>query len=445
MEIKSGDVENAVQQLEKTLPQVGDVLVGKLITKSARIKGLLNKNSTKPVSMKRGGFSAYSLPESLYIRVVRFYSPDPEALVKSLVVKAIGVDGALSERRKLYRSSGSTYAHAFLDQFCSGFEVEIIGSKSLLTIVKIEATGYSLKQLESAAEDLRTGLKIRDGLDEYVTTLKSNIEESEAARDAINGEVEAAESEKANLINEVDRHGSQLTKLKETAILLASELEKVREEARIAQNTKQQVESELTQLNAKVGETRHELKDLIKDRRLISDEYSDFVLEGRKQSWWYAGLSIVPLCGAITALGFLLTAGWNFAKIAAATPIQAYSNLLQRAPYTIATVIAFTLMVKISHILLSKLIEIHGERLALAKLLVVARDTTYASAEDLDMDEDEIFKERMILKMQLLKDHLGMEDKSKNALNSLITEHPATSPKEVVEASGASMSGTRKI
>ncbi|PDM34878.1 hypothetical protein, partial [Xanthomonas vasicola] len=72
-------------------------------------------------------------------------------------------------------------------------------------------------------------------------------------------------------------------------------------------------------------------------------------------------------------------------KIAAATPIQAYSNLLQRAPYTIATVIAFTLMVKISHILLSKLIEIHGERLALAKLLVVARDTTYASAEDLDM------------------------------------------------------------
>ncbi|MCC4607262.1 hypothetical protein LL967_05130 [Xanthomonas campestris pv. zinniae] len=409
MEINSEEVDSVIQQLDDVLPGEVPVLTGKLIAKSTRIKGLIDSSSVGPVYMKRGEFSAYSSPGVLYIRSVRFYSPDPDILVKNLTVKPVGADGTPGKSFKLGRMTSSGYAYAFLDQFCRGFEVEIIGKKTLLTFTKIEITGYALDQLEAFAEDLRKGLEIRTGLDTYVEGLKSDIELAEDSKKEIDLRVSSTKGQLAELVGEVDKSEEQLAKSKERAVLITAALEKIREEARIAENAKQQIEGELKQLNLKMGETRHELKTLIQERRLISDEYSDFVLEGRKQSWWYAGLSVLPLAGAIAALVSLLVAGWNFAKLVSITPGQAYANLLQRAPYTIATVIAFTLLVKLCHVLLNRLIEIHGERLTLAKLLVVARDTAFASAADLDIDEDEIFRERMNLKMRLLKSHLGID------------------------------------
>ncbi|WP_372176913.1 hypothetical protein ACCQ23_15615 [Xanthomonas axonopodis pv. phyllanthi] len=58
--------------------------------------------------------------------------------------------------------------------------------------------------------------------------------------------------------------------------------------------------------------------------------------------------------------------------------------------------------------LLDKVIAIHGERLALAKLLVIARDTVHTSSRGLDISDDEVFHERVKLKMELLRQHLKL-------------------------------------
>ncbi|RFF36598.1 hypothetical protein DZD52_21460 [Xanthomonas nasturtii] len=187
-------------------------------------------------------------------------------------------------------------------------------------------------------------------------------------------------------------------------------MEKLAETNRAAENAKEQLESELKVLNSSMGETRFKLKELINEKRLISDEYSDFVTEGRGQSTIYVWLSVLPVIGALGVLGFLLHAGWNFADIAVSTPSEAYAHLLQRAPYTLATVAAFSLLVKVAYMLITKVIQIHEDRLTLAKLLVIARDTVVASAADLEMSDEEIFNQRIQLKMKLLKQYLNMED-----------------------------------
>lgn len=95
---------------------------------------------------------------------------------------------------------------------------------------------------------------------------------------------------------------------------------------------------------------------------------------------------------AAVALGFLIYGGWTYAKLVVATPTQAYAFFIQRLPYTMATVTIVGLLLEILRQIVKKIMTIHEDRLALARLLVIARDVTYAAASDLEMNEDQIHR-----------------------------------------------------
>ncbi|OWQ49579.1 hypothetical protein CEE60_19370 [Stenotrophomonas maltophilia] len=120
---------------------------------------------------------------------------------------------------------------------------------------------------------------------------------------------------------------------------------------------------------------------------------------------------------AAVALGFLLYGGWTFAKLIVATPTQAYAYFIQRLPYTAATVAIVGMLLELLRQIVKKVMKIHEDRLALARLLVIARDATYASAADLEMSEEQIFAERMKVKMVLLKAHLGIQNSPSNTFS----------------------------
>ncbi|MCL1532615.1 hypothetical protein [Xanthomonas nasturtii] len=302
------------------------------------------------------------------------------------------------------------YSFVPLDAYCTGFEVEINISKSVVAVTKIDVVGYNILQLEGFAETLQKGLDVRHGLDDFIEGYKAELvditNELSIAKEAL----EKSNRESTEVNAEVTSVKSDLAALEIRKSGVTSEMEKLAETNRAAENAKEQLESELKVLNSSMGETRFKLKELINEKRLISDEYSDFVTEGRGQSTIYVWLSVLPVIGALGVLGFLLHAGWNFADIAVSTPSEAYAHLLQRAPYTLATVAAFSLLVKVAYMLITKVIQIHEDRLTLAKLLVIARDTVVASAADLEMSDEEIFNQRIQLKMKLLKQYLNMED-----------------------------------
>ncbi|NIJ88317.1 flagellar biosynthesis chaperone FliJ [Xanthomonas campestris] len=409
MGISAENAQESMDELAGLLPEYPSLIHGKLTTNSARLKSLLAKASIKSVDLKKGA-STFKCSEPILIRGVRFYSPDPDKAVRLINMRAIKVDGSMGARKRGFRPKGMDYSFVPLDAYCTGFEVEINISRSVVAVTKIEVVGYNVQQLEDFAETLQKGLDVRHGLDDFIegyraefvditnelSIAKEALEKSNRESTEVNAEVTSVKSDLAAL--EIRRSG------------VTSEMEKLAEANRAAENAKEQLESELKVLNSSMGETRFKLKELINEKRLISDEYSDFVTEGRGQSTIYVWLSVLPVIGALGVLGFLLNAGWNFADIAVSTPSEAYAHLLQRAPYTLATVAAFSLLVKVAYMLITKVIQIHEDRLTLAKLLVIARDTVVASAADLEMSDEEIFNQRIQLKMKLLKQYLNMED-----------------------------------
>ena len=89
---------------------------------------------------------------------------------------------------------------------------------------------------------------------------------------------------------------------------------------------------------------------------------------------------------------------------------------------------------KIAHAFMVKIFSIQEERLTLAKLLILAKNTVFSTAEDLGIDSVEKFHMRTRLKIEMLKSHLASnigvrlnmpELEQSNKSNSAPTPTPA--------------------
>jgi hypothetical protein len=409
MEITIENAAELLAELAESMPAHPEVVPGAYTVKQKALKAIFKKGLLSPLAVRKG-FVAYSASEPFYIRAIRFYGPDVDKIIKSLAVRTVKSSGVKSTARKLLKVSNGAYAYTGVDDLISSFELESVSKRVGVEISRIEVTGYTVGQLEEGAETTRKLIQLRFDLDSFREDFIEAIEAAKAAnlvaaeiRDEIDLEVQELTSSKEKL-------DADLIKLKSDVEVAKSLFDSETSRLDGAVNSKKQLDAELSVLNEKLAGVRVELNDLIQQKRLISDEYSDFVLEGRGQAKIYGELSILPLFGALIILWFLLRAGWDFAGIIVSTPQEAFSHLIQRAPYTMATIIAFTLLIKVAHMLLDKVISIHGERLALAKLLVIARDTVHTSSRGLDISDDEVFQERVKLKMELLRQHLKLAE-----------------------------------
>jgi hypothetical protein len=61
---------------------------------------------------------------------------------------------------------------------------------------------------------------------------------------------------------------------------------------------------------------------------------------------------------------------------------------------------------KIARSFISEMIKINNQRLNLTKISIIAKDVSMASEHDLNLSDEDIYRLRSELKMQLLKDHL---------------------------------------
>lgn len=403
METSSIDFEKAKADYIANLPSSAPVVNDGLTARSAKVKQLLsgaNGVEYKPLD----GVAVYSSPEPLFIRNVRFYGPDVAAIAKSVEIKGVRFDGKEVRGGRLI--AGKTgYAYGFFGQVMDSFNV-IPLKKASATITKIEVVGYTVGQMEAVADQMRTALDQRVDLDKYLAQLTESVGaetvEKEALEEqvaALTAEVASLQEKKSSLEGDVGLSSKRLTDTR-------SLLEKLQNENRDANSSKEQLAAELSGLNEKIGETRFALKELIEKKRMISDEFSSFVVEGRGQARVYGWLALVPALTVAAAVYFLLKGAWNVAQIHVDTPQQAYALFLQRAPYTTATILAVTLLLKLLDAMVKKVMAIHEERLALAKLLVIAKDTVFAASSGLEVSDDEIFNQRLQVKMELLKAYL---------------------------------------
>jgi hypothetical protein len=400
-------LDEALKSLVESLPDdVADLATsfsGKNVKSAKAIKSKDARQTLK------GVYSFEANAEVPFVRTVRFYGTAAADIQKGIQFVFVLPNGTKSKPQSLSITKNGIYAYAQVHRVIVGFEIIPKSSRRVFEITKMEVTGHPYPLLQEVGDRLSKIIAIRSDIDAYkkavkaeVETLEKSLGDLEQRTLTLSGEYEDAKSDTAAAAGELE--AVRVTLSSET-----STRDKLISENRVAQSNLTQLESKIEGLNKSVGDSEVELRQLTAKRRLISDEFSSFVDEGRGQARVYGLISIVPAVMAAVALGFLLYGGWTYAKLVVATPAQAYAYFVQRLPYTAATVTIVGLLLEILRQIVKKVMQIHEDRLALARLLVIARDATYASATDLQMDEDQIFNERMKVKMHLLKAHLGIE------------------------------------
>lgn len=419
-ELASEDFDRLEDYVREEFPGF-PVLVNKFFDVDGSYSRLLNIGNLKPVSISRDE-RRISLDEPLYVRRFEVYSKDVAATLKSFEVKVEAPSGEIiplvGSLLKRVKADGTQ--ESYIAYMVKGFikSVVVRGNVPLrrLKLLRVSIHGYSLGHLESISQKITKSTDVLYRVDSYV---KSHREEVESARLRLE---EFLENEKV-----VKEALGRLTEEKENISLMVEsshlensnqidKLNKVNASLQVAEealnavrNNESQLKETVGGLNVDISQKTKELQALVNDRNLISDEYRDYVSEGAGQSLKYVGLMVIP----ILVIGFCSWQLYFGAKSIISSDVdnlnQLFALFLQRIPFAAALGLIVTVCWKLASALMGRIMKIHGDRLALAKLLVIAKDVVYSSSADLELNEEEKLRHRMQLKLEMLKSHLSAE------------------------------------
>lgn len=188
----------------------------------------------------------------------------------------------------------------------------------------------------------------------------------------------------------------QRTKLKEIAEI---EIQK--------NNNTEQLDKKTQALNVEIADRQRELSIIVNDRNLISDEYKDYVREGKNQSRIYGLYLVASLAIAITALSLLYTGAKDLLVQPFTDAQGVFASFILRLPF--AAVMSGTLLASLAlaRFMFRRILSINEERLTLAKLLILAKETVFSTAEATNISADEKFRARVEVKLEMLKAYLA--------------------------------------
>lgn len=114
--------------------------------------------------------------------------------------------------------------------------------------------------------------------------------------------------------------------------------------------------------------------------------------------------------------------------------IEILAAFILRIPFAAIFGVAIYYSWKIASAMIQRVFKIHSDRLTLAKLLVVARETVHSSAKNLSITDHEKFQEQTSLKIEVLKSHMARD------LNEGFSYKPVPNQKQTVKEASAEAS-----
>ena len=354
------------------------------------------------------------------------FSLEIPVFVTSVVVKAAHYDHKDCEFRwKTPRSDAfQTVTESFaqgafsfsINDLITEFEfrpdAKYFGDPPQIEVVRVE--GFTLEQLENSREDLSN---LNNAKERMVREAKEIIQESQEKQASI-----------ANLKNELNQQSALLRESEEKIDALKNEIETLKTKrdeiqslisnskaeqselvARIEKQdaTIQQRSAERDRLGKEINAKAAELKSLENDIYLFPSELGEFAKRSGKDKSFYWKLAVIPML-VITAIACQLL--FNAVNLSTVfdeeNNARIFSIFITRMPYVIIATAVVGAMLKIAYALVSEIIRIDKENRALAKISIVATDVSAASADGLELSDEEIYHLRTGLKMDLLREHL---------------------------------------
>lgn len=421
MEAMTADeFQNVGTLLKEAVPQAPRLING-FVKAGRKYQPLLKEANVRAVTVPRES-TEFVAETPILIRRIDVVGRDTAKIAEGLSLKLRLLDGSLRDlapkNTKLVLADGTTVS-------ALRYQVDAVGksliAKSTLSIRALKLTsvrisGYSLDQFEAISEKVARTIDLSTRLDTYVSKQQDDVlvaSEAKAALEKesaeIKAEVERLEDNQNSLQNEIASLVQEEAKSKAAKLAVEQALADARSSLEAVKNNEAQLREDVASLNKDIANKKSALNQLINDRNLISDEYKDYVAEGKQQSakyaWFlYYAITIIAVCS------WQLYAGATRILDAKPDGLTGLLTLsLQRLPFAAALALIVTVAWKLAAVFVDRIMTIHAQRLALARLLVIAKDTVYSSTSGLSISDEQKFRERIRLKLDMLRGHLTSE------------------------------------
>lgn len=328
---------------------------------------------------------------------------------------------------------------AIINEFCVKFSIRTSNKLSKPTLRRINIFGFDFISAQKTKAGIQNYINANNNVAEFIKQARLEVSNLQINHDALTVDsasliesIQSLTAESAELSANVNKEMATLGQVKASLKDSEADLTKLNAEIEAKRSNAQQLDRERKILNDEIASLKQELSSLVNDRSVISDEFTDYVKEGKAQARTYLALMILP-CLTIGLCAYLIHNGASnlvFAHYAAREDMIA--ALLLRIPLAVALGAAIYYSWLIGSAFLKKIFSIQEERLTLAKLLVLAKNTVFSTAEDLGIDPKEKFYLRTRLKIELLKSHLAKDIGSEMRLLEL--EKLTTPPRSAKEA-----------
>ncbi|WP_433898180.1 hypothetical protein [Pseudomonas sp. PSE1(2024)] len=406
------DLESSLVTLEEKLPTL--VQSQNMFWKSTPQFQTLLTESGVPGGVKPTSAARRFTPDSLtYLRLIYIYGEKPEKISKDTTV-TIKVSG-----RDPYQAAvqyNQSYAYIWVQRFCEWFE---ISSTSLLLkpqIKKVELYGANQEQLTKYAADIEETIELKRIISQFKIDTKAEVSAANnlisgihAAKAELETEIELLTTQQQKTKTESEKALANLENSKIKLQQMELETKHLENKSIEAKNNAEQLTQQAETLNKNIADLKTQLQKLTNDRNLISDEYGPYVDEGKSQAKIYSALIVLPLLAIIFSTYQVYVGAGNLLTAEYKSATDVLAAFVLRIPFAAIFGLAIFYSWKLAYSMIQKIFKIHGDRLTLARLLVVARETVHSSAKNLNISDHEKFQEQTALKIEVLKSHMAKD------------------------------------
>jgi uncharacterized protein YoxC len=386
-----------------SIPQIAPISVDFFSKKDFKFRTLVNNSSESNYLKARNSWYKLPLVDAAYIEKIVIFVDGYGDFDDFDVECVLGSDTVFTSKARIKESTIEVLVDKFISCLMFRPQKKLWGSQ---IIKRIELFGYrpdETKYFESKISDFDSEIGLSEQrlakLSNEEGLINSRILEKRASIDILEKQI-------SGLSDEQERQTVRLSALQGEVSTEAERRNKLLEAIKDIDAKISDLNNKKRDLDVVIEGRKKEYKKLIDEIRLFPSEIAGVVAEGDRAISIYK--SIIWLSAAIIALlvGHLLYGAWNFVGNATLPASDVVSTLVSRAPL----IIIYIFIIKVFAVLIGKLIDeimrISTQRINISAISMFAKDISTASANDLDLSDDDRYEKETILKMEMLRDHL---------------------------------------
>lgn len=406
------DLVGSISEIESLEPPLISELPFELIERhnNRATRLVANSGQTQPVEGRNVEFR-YHFKEPVFLSHIRI-NVTGYSEYDRFIIETKNVHG---ETRKFHATPQDGKVYADVDELCKriSFEpprawfrqpmlhsVELFGFKDSETKEFItfavdldELKSDAINEIKAAQSEAQKVIDRSVEAQANIDSLNSQIGDAKSALAAVQADNKTA----TNSLNEIiAKTGATAKQLEATEERLAN----LHGDIKVETQKKEQLQAEIV-----ASEGR--LRELEGNINLFPSEISGFVNQAGSNNRLYLHYAIGPLI-IICAMFFLLISGAVDLTTVITTnkDVNLAAILVSRAPYVAVASAIIYASYRIAKIFITEVMNINRQRLSLTKVSIIAKDISQAAETGLNLTMNQVYANRLKVKMALLSDHI---------------------------------------